>query len=116
MIAIEIDQNTLIFLASMLFGLSLGRSFRDLDSFIRKRIPEDFKGTFTYYVISGLLRAIHHYLIGLVIMAVYYPPTSRISLAFFSFGLGLVLDEIDLFLKDLKRCLDGIRKLRGLRD
>jgi len=115
MIAIELDQNFLIFLASTLFGLSLGRSFRDLDSFIRKKIPEDFRGTFTYYVISGLLRAIHHYLIGLVIMAFYYPPTTKLALGFFSFGLGLVLDEIDLFIRDVKRCLHGLNKLRRSR-
>lgn len=117
MIAIEIDQNTIIFLLGMLLGLGFGRNFRDLDAFIRKKIPEDFKGTFTYYIISGILRTVHHYMIGLLIMAFYYSPAmSRLSLFLFSFGLGLFLDEVDLFLKDLKRCLDGIRKLRRSRD
>jgi len=116
MIAIEIDQNTLIFLLGMLLGLGLGRNFRDLDSFIRKKIPKDFKGSFTYYIVSGILRTVHHYMIGLLIMALYYPPLSRLSLFLFSFGLGLFLDEVDLFLKDLKRCWNGIRKLRRSRN
>jgi len=109
------NQNTLIFLACATFGLSLGRSFRDLDNFIKKKIPNDFKDTFTYYIISGVLRAVHHYMIGLIIMAFNYPPSGKISLAFFSFGLGLTLDEIDLLIKDIRRITNAIRKLRSIR-
>ena len=111
-----LSGNSLIFLIGMLLGLGIGRNFRDFDNFVKKKIPKTFKTTFTYYVISGILRTIHHYLIGLVIMALYYPPLSRLSLFFFSFGLGLFLDEVDLFLKDLKRGLNAIHKLRRSRN
>ena len=93
-------------------GFNTGWSFSDFDEWVREKIPDDFKGTFTYYLIDKLFRAVHHYMIGILIMLFYCPPSGLASLSAFAFGLGLFLEEADVFLSDLNKIKNSIRKLK----
>ena len=109
---IEIDIETLIVILGILFGFNVAWSFADFDEWITKRVPEDFKNTFTWYVISRLLKATHHYMIGLLIMILFYPHSTP-SLFVFAMGTGIFLEESDVFISDLKKVVNRIKKLKG---
>jgi len=105
----KIDPNQLVLILGILFGFNTGWSFSDFDEWITSKFPEDFKNTFTFYLISHLLRAIHHYMIGIVIMVLTYPPSGSISLFLFGFGLGLFIEELDVFYSDLKKIKEKVK-------
>jgi len=109
------DPNKILFLLGILIGFNTGYNFSDFDEWIRSKIPDDFKSTFTYYLIDKLLKIIHHYMLGLAIVILYYPPTSWFRLICVGFGLGLFIEETDVFIKDVKRVLEKLKKLKELR-
>ena len=111
MVIPEIDPTQLVLILGILFGFNTGWSFSDFDEWILNKIPEDFKGTFTFYLIKGLLKAIHHYMIGIILMILVYPPSGVVSLFFFGFGLGLFLEETDVFISDIKKIEKKVKKL-----
>ena len=110
---IKIDVETLIVILGLLFGFNTAYCFSDFDEWITKKVPKDFKTTFTWYLVSRLLKAVHHYMIGIIIMILFYPPHSTISLFVFSTGLGIFLEETDVFISDLKKVVNRIKKLKG---
>lgn len=105
----EIDPVFLRFLLGLLIGFNTGWSFSDFDEWILGKFPEDFKDTFTFYLVSHLLKAIHHYMIGIIIMILFYPPHNTISLICFGFGLGLFIEELDVFYSDLKKIKEKVK-------
>ena len=110
----NIDPNTIIFILGCLIGFNTGWNFSDFDEWIRNKIPQDFKNTFTYYIIDKILRIIHHYMIGLGIIILFYPPHSLLSRLCFGFGIGLFIEEADVFIKDVKKLTEKLKKLRSL--
>ena len=112
---IEIDIYQLLAILGVLLGFNLAKQFSDFDKWVTKRVPKDFKNTFTWYVVSRLLKAIHHYMVGIAIMVLFYPPHSLASLAMFSVGVGVFLEETPLFVSDLKKVVNRLKNLRNLR-
>jgi len=108
------DTNTIIFILGTLIGFNTGWNFSDFDDWIKKKIPEDFKDTFTYYIIDKILKIIHHYMIGLGIAILFYPPHNQLSLLCLGFGLGLFIEETDIFTRDLRKLTEKFKKLKSL--
>jgi len=111
-IPLPIGKDQLVFILGLLIGFNTGWSFSDFDEWVRGKFPDDFKDSFTYYVITRLLKATHHYMWGIIIMVLFYPPSGLISTFGFAFGLGLFLEETDVFLSELGKVMRNIKKLR----
>ena len=105
----QIDPQQLTFILGVLFGFNTGWSFSDFDEWILSRIPEDFRNTFTFYLISHLLKAIHHYMLGIIIIILFYPPHNPISLFCLGFGMGLFIEELDVFYSDIKKIKEKVK-------
>ena len=108
----NIDPNTIIFILGILTGFNTGWNFSDFDEWVISRIPKDFRNTFTFYVVSRMLKAIHHYMLGLLIVVLFYPPHSLLSLFCLGFGLGLFIEEADVFVSDMKKIGKKLKLLK----
>ena len=97
-------------LIGLLTGYGLASAFYDFDELVRKHYGEFMKETFWGGVLDRLLRAFHHYIIGMAIMMIYYNNYTLLGTIAFWFGVGIVVEEIDVLMSDLAKIKNKVVK------
>lgn len=110
-----INRETAVMLFGLLLGYGVGSAFADFDDLVYKFLGDFMEETFWGGVLKRLLQATHHYMIGLVLVSLFWQSTSLVGTILWFAGWGLILSEAETLASDINKIKRKLKIIVGVR-